>query len=614
MESWILILLRSLFAALLVLVLPGYAVIAWRPEPRKDLLQRLALVLGLSVSLNALLALAFFKWRWPLSAREVLLFYAVAGGTALAGWLVNRPVPRLNSRAIALFVLLAALIAWRFFQVRGLAFPPWVDAPHHVLIVRKIMEAGILPADLNPYLPVTFYYHFGFHVTTALFAGISGLPLEKAALAMGQILNAAVSLSVYSLGRVVWTDPRRAGVAALLTALVSQMPAYYATWGRYTLISGLVLLPLAMVALLENRESGRDGFKIFFQMILVAGTVLAHYFGGFLLLLFLLVFFGEGIVLASAGKARWGQFFKAPLAGLLGGLVLIAPWLLTIRSSAEKYLGAALTPSGPPLDQIYFQGYVEYLFHLLGPWRNYFLLAGALAGCLWALRDSRLRAIAVWGLILSLGVVSWGFRLFPFRPDHFAIIMFMPASLTVCHGAFEILGRSGGPTGKRKGKERIGLTILALFCLWGLVETATIIRPLTVFAGADDLRAIHWVKEKTPPESRFLINVTAWQWDLYRGTDGGWWITPLTGRWTSLPPLIYGFGEKEVIEEVNRRAVKTLDTRPGEAPWWRLIREEGITHIYTHSGAEALAPESLQACPGLEIAYQQGPVYIFKIT
>ena len=266
-------------------------------------------------------------------------------------------------------------------------------------------------------------------MTTALFAGISGLPLERAALGMGQILNAAVSLSVYSLGRVVWTDPRRAGVAALLTALVSQMPAYYATWGRYTLISGLVLLPLAMAALLENRESGREVFKIFVQMILVAGTVLAHYFGGFLLLLFVLVFFGEGIVLASAGKARWGQVFKAPVAGLLGGLVLIAPWLLAIRSSAEKYLGVALTPSGPPMDQIYFQGYVEYLFDLLGPWRNYFLLAGALAGCLWALRETRGPGDNPRGLLLTLGIISWGFRLFPFRPDHFAIILFLPACL-----------------------------------------------------------------------------------------------------------------------------------------------------------------------------------------
>lgn len=613
MESSILIFGRSLCAALLVLVLPGYALLAWRPEPQKDLLQRLALALGLSLALTALLALTFFEFHWPLSGRGVLVFYAVLGVTALAGWLVNRPFPRPDSRAIALVALFGALIAWRFFQVRGLAFPPWVDAPHHVLIIRKVMETGILPADLNPYLPVTFYYHFGFHVVTALFAGISGLPLEKAALGMGQILNAAISLSVYALGRAVWNDPRRAGVAALLSALVSQMPAYYATWGRYTLISGLVLLPLALAALLENRESGRDFFKMIFLMILVAGTVLAHYFAGFLLLLFVLVFFGEGIGWACAGKSRWGQVLTAPLAGLWGGLALIAPWLLTIRSSAEKYVGVALAPSGQSMDQIYFQGYVEYLFHLLGPWRNYFLLAGALVGCFWALRDSRLRAIAVWGLILSLGILSWGFRLFPFRPDHFAIILFLPACLTVSHGAFEILARFES-TGKGKRVKKIGLMILGLFCLWGLVETAMIIRPVTVFAGRDDLRALRWIKEKTPPESRFLINVTPWEWNLYRGTDGGWWITPLTGRWTSLPPLLYGFGEKELIEEVNRRAVETLQTSPGEFNWWRLIREEGITHIYSHSGSETLSPESLLICPGLKMEYHDGQVYIFKIT
>ncbi len=613
MESSILILGRSLCAALLVLVLPGYALLAWRPEPRKDLLQRLGSALGLSCSLTALLALLFFEFQWSVSGRGVSVFYAVAGGTALAGWLQNRSIPRPNSRTVALFALFAALIAWRFFQVKGLEFPPWVDAPHHVLIIRKIMETGILPADLNPYLPVTFYYHFGFHVVTALFAGISGLPLEKAALGMGQILNAAVSLSVYSLGRVVWGDPRRAGVAALLTAIVSQMPAYYATWGRYTLISGLVLLPLAMAALLENREPVRDLFKIIFLMILAAGTLLAHYFAGFLLLLFVLVFFVEGAVLASAGKIRWNQVLKAPLAGLLGGLVLIIPWLLIIRGSAKRYLGVVLTPFGPPMDQIYFQGYVEYLFELLGPWRNYFLLAGALAGCFWALRNSQIRVIAFWGLLLSLGILSWGFRLSPFRPDHFAIILFLPACLTVSHGAFEILA-GFEPSGKGKGAEKIGLMILLLFCLWGLVETAVIIRPVTVFAGADDHRAIRWIKEKTPPESRFLINATPWEWTLYRGTDGGWWITPLTGRWTSLPPLFYGFGEKKLIQEVNRRAAITRQARPGESDWWRLIREEGITHIYTHSGAEALPPEPLLSLPGLKMEYRQGGVYIFKIT
>ena len=79
MESSILIFGRSLCAALLVLVLPGYALLVWRPEPQKDPLQRLALALGLSFSLNALLALAFFKFHWPLFGRGMLFFYAVAG-------------------------------------------------------------------------------------------------------------------------------------------------------------------------------------------------------------------------------------------------------------------------------------------------------------------------------------------------------------------------------------------------------------------------------------------------------------------------------------------------------------------------------------------------------
>ncbi len=190
-------------------------------------------------------------------------------------------------------------------------------------------------------------------MVTALFAGISGLPLEKAVLVMGQVLNAAISLSIYALGRVVWSDPRRAAVAALLSAFVSQMPAYYATWGRYTLISGLVLLPLAMAALLENRDSDRDLFKIIFQMILVAGTVLAHYFAGFLLLLFVLVFFGEGIGWAFAGKGRWDRVLLAPLAGLLGGLLLIVPWLLDYPEFGRKIRRADASPlraaNGPNL-------------------------------------------------------------------------------------------------------------------------------------------------------------------------------------------------------------------------------------------------------------------------
>ena len=99
--------------------------------------------------------------------------------------------------------------------MRDLALPAWVDPLHHVLIVRLILENGGLPATFEPYMPVPFYYHFGFHMNAALFSFWSGFPAEKAVLLLGQVLNAAVALSVYRLGMSLWSDWRRAAVAEI---------------------------------------------------------------------------------------------------------------------------------------------------------------------------------------------------------------------------------------------------------------------------------------------------------------------------------------------------------------------------------------------------------------
>jgi len=143
------------------------------------------------------------------------------------------------------------LIAWRLYQAVELVLPPWVDSLHHVLIVRKIIETGGLPIDLSPYLPVPFYYHFAFHSFTAEFSVLSQLSPDQAVLILGQMLNAAIGLSVYTLGRALFKDWRPAVLAGLLTAFFTQMPAYYLTWGRYTLLTGLVIMPLAMAVAIK---------------------------------------------------------------------------------------------------------------------------------------------------------------------------------------------------------------------------------------------------------------------------------------------------------------------------------------------------------------------------
>ena len=53
-----------------------------------------------------------------------------------------------------------------------------------------------------------------------------------------------------------------AALAALLVGFVFQMPAYYLTWGRFTLLTGLVVLGPAMAAALDvfKGPDRRDAF------------------------------------------------------------------------------------------------------------------------------------------------------------------------------------------------------------------------------------------------------------------------------------------------------------------------------------------------------------------
>lgn len=614
MADTILLALQSLLAALVVLLLPGAAFLAWRPTPEQDLPEWLAEAVGLSLALTALGALYLRGVQWPVSGG---VLWGLYGGLALFGlagrWARRGTRPCGTARWLYLLVL-AALIVWRLYQVHGLAFPPWVDAPHHVLIVRRILEGGILPADLGPHLPIPFFYHFGFHVPTALFAALSGAPLEKAALWMGQLVNALISLSLYYLGKKIWNDPARAGLAALLAGFVSQMPAHYATWGRYSLLAGLVLLPLAMGAAWEARRATwfLSTWGMGVLAILTAGVGLAHYFAASLLGVYALVFLSEGIRQAVRQKGSWREAVLGPLAGFLAGAVLLLPWVLHLWEPARKYVAVQFTPPAHPLAATYFSGYGTYLLYLLGPLRNYLLIFLALLGLVWAWRDQRLRTLTCWGLLLGLGTIPWGIRLAPFRPDHLAIVLFLPVCLLSAHFAAEACARM-----KRRSPvspvDTIALTLLLALLLWGLRETRSIVKPETILAGPEDRQAIRWIAANTPAQARFLIRPVPWEWGFYRGRDGGYWITPLSGRWTSLPPIFYGFGGRPLINRINERARQTLELEGCGPDFWDLVRRWGITHVYTREDAGPLAPGTLAACPGLEPVYQRGGVYLFKI-
>jgi hypothetical protein len=495
----------------------------------------------------------------------------------------------------------------------------WVDSPHHALIIKKIIESRGIPQDLSPYLPIQFNYHFGFHGTTALFTSISGLPIESAILVFGQLLNAAISLSIYRLVKVLWRDWRRAIIAALIVALFSQMPAFYISWGRYTLLTGLVVLPLALATLFDVTHNRGGGRKSSFQLIMfVTGTFLSHYFAGILFLIFLLALSIDWILIKNLFQYRTPPPLKIILRDTALGMLLVAPWLgRMIRHSPE-------VQTTPLLHDLHFssEGWAfnpAYLFQLAGPLRSYILLLIGLIGAILLIRSKRHLSLVFWTTILLLGSTPIFDRPSGMRPDHFIIILFLPASILASHAIIQFLEKLETML-PQIFSQIILMSLLLLGSLWGLDETHDILNPITILATADDREAIDWIQKNTPEDARFFINVEPWQENLYRGVDGAIWILPSTGRWTILPPITYALGDQRYIEkiaQIAKQAQQIVDCSP---ELWTIIEQEKITHIYLKNNAGSLQSKELDNCMSpqyndfkLHQAAQFGTVRIFQV-
>jgi len=415
--------LRLSLLAVLLFLLPGYALaVVFLPRQRWSLGERLIAAPVLSVVFYPLVL--YLSWAGlRLDAWRAGLVLAICGAVAVWGlWQEGRAVgwrrvpatllAHTDAYALSLLAVLAVALAARFLVIRGVTYPAWADSYQHSVVVQLIVERGGVPDSWRPYaLLDVFTYHFGFHAVVAFFHWLTGVAVPQSVLLVGQVLNALSLLPIYLfLARA--TGRRAAGVwGAVVVGCLTVMPAYYVNWGRYTQLTGQIILPLALLLTMEAAEAPRFAWRqSILAALIVASLGLSHYRVLLFYVLFVLAYLLVQTLRrarhlspfpsSTGGGARGGVvrlWWQLAVVGLLA-LLIFSPWLAQLVGlSVTRYqqIGA------PEVDPQYNSISWEFLtnFGLSVP-----LMILAVGGALWGLvrRQWAIVVTALWVPLLFL--------------------------------------------------------------------------------------------------------------------------------------------------------------------------------------------------------------------
>ena len=519
---------------------------------------------------------------------------------------VSRRANRLSWHHGALLLVLALGLAGRLLAVRDLAFPPWVDSSRHALITTLMEDSGQIISTYRPLLSVEdFPYHFGFHTLSASLAMLGDDSLQGLLLILGQLLNGLVPLTMYGAAYFL-TRKRSVGLlAALLIALPFFFPAYYATWGRMTQLTAVLVLPVALAftwLLLRGARSWRRAWPL--VGLLAAGLFLIH----FRVFLLYLPFTALVWLISRGRQGRW----LALAAGL--ALLLAGPHLARLATYARP---TAITYTIPGYND-FPVGYVTVGLEQAILWSA--AVAGLLViiAALWRRRWAWLPVVLlVWvllvgGLLASDRLGLPGTTLINLNSAY--IVAFVPLALLLAVVASRLWRWLNGRLQLLDAVVAMvagaGLTAILLF---GLRQQITILNAATILARAPDEPGLAWLDENLPQQATVAVNSWLWLGNTWAGSDGGAWIVPLTGRASTTPPADYIY-DRDLAQQVSQfnEAVNEWSnwSDPAAAQW---LKEQGVSHIYVGKKGGHFEPDALARNPEMRQLYGSDGVFIFEI-
>jgi len=373
----------------ILLVLPGWILLDLSNLLKDlDIGEQIAFSSGLSIAVTPIIML----WTTVIKLRWSSLSVWVASGMVIMvfiwriAWkfrqknikqLIKSSRSKINSSTFSLFCIFALTLFIRFAMIRDLVVPPWVDPIHHSLITNEIIKTGGYPENYLPHIPSeATKYHAGYHSILAAFHWQTGLEIPKAMLILGQVLNAWSIFGVYLISTSLTKDKKTGLIAALITGFLLVMPAYYLSWGRYTQLTGLLVLPAAMRWMISTPKNKSKPHALVLGGITLAGLFIIHYRVTLFLGCFILAYLIG--TLFKYNQAVWKKLASSITSISLMGIVsilFVLPWLIPTLKSFFLPLQSVWIPGSTSIQKIHW----NYLTPVFGvP-----VMVTALLGLLW---------------------------------------------------------------------------------------------------------------------------------------------------------------------------------------------------------------------------------------
>ncbi|MCE2853110.1 MAG: hypothetical protein ACK5C8_03655 [Roseiflexaceae bacterium] len=586
----------------LLLVVPAW----WlqRLLPLQTTSRMVRWMVGATVGPSLVVLLYIWAAATQLRVPAELLVWVLWGASALMLWRMWQQCtdtlhPRVSWWGSVAIVLVASSVAWtRIMQVATLIFPPWVDAVHHALLIRVAFEQGRAPWDLTPYLPVTrLTFHSGYHSIMAFLMHMSGMTvtdIPSMLLYGGQILNVLAILSVAGMAWVWWRNWAAFATAMLVAGLISIMPAFYLSWSRYTLLIGMVLLPVALVALeaLWRDTRGRDWLWYIMPIIALSVTHMAVF----------------GMVLAWAlvcmivyGLPRRHTWYAAGVA-----LLVTLPWWLFVLAQTRGGAGAsAMHVVGNATQNAFSDG-------LFWARNNRWLVPVFVCAAAWGVRwrVTRMASLVLWVIVVALLANPWLLQL-PyisfFTNETVTTAMYVPLALGIAWLA-------GWMAQRLRGQAWVVALVIIGLTLANVESIQHVVRDDTILVTHADRDALTWINATLPRDAVIATNSTGWMWRVDRGSDGGWWALPLTGRMVTTPPVLYTYGDDAWVAQVSATTHETSTMDGSAAQVVAFVQNHPeVTHIYA-SERGVMKPSVLQGQAAVQALYTSGDVTIYAVV